>query len=178
MIAAVFYVTIEETTDIGAFMRSCLLQRLVPLAATVTSLGLLGACQSPAAIETAREEANLAKAILCMEIMEVELDVERFGEECVAEGHIEHAPHVPDGKEGLVDYFRGRVERFPQMHGEIKRAGADGDLVWMHMHFKAEPGVAGNSVMHVFRMEDGKFAEHWGVGTPVRESELHDNSMF
>ena len=159
-------------------MRSHIVKHLTPLAAAFAGLSLLGACQSPAAIENAKEEANLAKAILCMEIIEVDLDVDRFGEECVADGHIEHAPHVPDGKEGLVTYFKGRVERFPKMHGDIKRAGADGDLVWMHMHFKAEPGVAGNSVMHVFRMKDGKFAEHWGVGTPVRESELHDNSMF
>jgi predicted SnoaL-like aldol condensation-catalyzing enzyme len=64
------------------------------------------------------------------------------------------------------------------MHGEVKRAGADDDLVWLHMHFKATPDSPGSSVMHAFRMEDGKFAEHWGVGTQVRESELHDNSMF
>lgn len=159
-------------------MRSYFFKRLTPLTGTLASLSLLGACQSPAALETAREEANLAKAILCMKIMEVDLDVDRFGDECIAEGHIEHAPHVPDGKDGLITYFEGRVERFPKMHGDIKRAGADGDLVWMHMHFKAEPDVVGNAVMHVFRMEDGKFAEHWGVGTPVRESELHDNSMF
>lgn len=142
-------------------------------------VSLLTGCQAPVVSPAEiREQANLDKAIWCMEVLEVELDVERFGRECVAEGHIEHAPHVPDGKEGLIAYFAGQLEKFPQMHGEIKRASADGDLVWMHIHFKPTPDSRGNSGMHVFRMEEGKFAEHWGVSRPVRDSELHDNSMF
>lgn len=145
---------------------------------SLVSFALVSGCQSPLAAQETLEAANLAKAIQCMEIVEVDLDVARFGDECVAEGYIQHSPHVPDGKDGLLTYFEGRVERYPEMHGEIKRAGADGDLVWLHMHFKAEPEAPGNAVMHIFRMEDGKFAEHWGVGTPVRKSELHDNSMF
>ncbi len=124
------------------------------------------------------EQENLRKAVRCMEILEVELNVEQFGEECVAEGHIEHSPRVPDGKDGLLRYFAAQLERFPEMHGDIKRAGADGDLVWMHIHFKATPESEGNAGMHIFRMENGKFAEHWGVGQPVVESTLHDNSMF
>lgn len=128
--------------------------------------------------QEALEQENLKKAVRCMEILEVDLNVDRFGEECVAEGHIEHSPHVPDGKEGLLRYFAAQLERFPEMHGDIKRAGADGDLVWMHIHFKATPDATGNAGMHIFRMENGKFAEHWGVGRPVVKSKLHDNSMF
>lgn len=128
--------------------------------------------------QEALEAANLEKAVYCMNVLEVDLDVDRFGRECVAEGHIEHAPHVPDGKEGLLNYFAAQLKRFPQMHGDIKRAGADGDLVWMHIHFKAKPDVKGNAGMHIFRMKDGKFAEHWSVGQRVVESKLHNNSMF
>jgi len=126
----------------------------------------------------ALEQENLKKAVWCMEILEVDLNVDQFAEECVAEGHIEHSPRVPDGKDGLIQYFAAQLERFPQMHGDIKRAGADGDLVWMHIHFKATPDSEGNAGMHIFRMEKGKFAEHWGVGQPVVKSSLHDNSMF
>ncbi|WP_417450648.1 nuclear transport factor 2 family protein [Kordiimonas sp.] len=128
--------------------------------------------------QEALEQENLEKAVRCMEILEVELNVDQFGEQCVAEGHIEHSPRVPDGKEGLLRYFAAQLERFPEMHADIKRAGADGDLVWMHIHFKAKPDAKGNAGMHIFRMENGKFAEHWGVGQPVVESTLHDNSMF
>ncbi|UTW57412.1 nuclear transport factor 2 family protein [Kordiimonas sp. SCSIO 12603] len=128
--------------------------------------------------QEALEQKNLEKAVYCMKVLEVDLDVDRFGRECVADVHIEHAPHVPDGKEGLLQYFARALERMPQMHGDIKRAGADGDLVWMHIHFKPTPSSTGNAGMHIFRMEDGKFAEHWGVSRPVVKSELHDNSPF
>lgn len=144
---------------------------------------VLGGCQSNDMMseiveQEALEQANLEKAVYCMEVLEVDLDVARFGEECVADIHIEHAAHVPDGRDGLLQYFAKQLKRFPQMHGDIKRASADGDLVWMHIHFKATPESKGNAGMHIFRMEDGKFAEHWGVGQPVVESELHNNSMF
>ena len=50
----------------------------------------------------ALEQQNLEKAVRCMEILEIELDVDLFGDECVADGHTEHSPRVPDGKEGLL----------------------------------------------------------------------------
>jgi predicted SnoaL-like aldol condensation-catalyzing enzyme len=147
-------------------------------AITLSAAALADMSDADILAQEAMEQANLKKAVRCMEILEVELDVDRFGKECVAEGHIEHAPRVPDGKEGLLRYFAAQLERFPQMHADIKRAGADGDLVWMHIHFKARPDAKGNAGMHIFRMENGKFAEHWGVGQPVVDSTLHDNSMF
>lgn len=139
---------------------------------------LIAANQSDVAQQEAMEQANLEKAIYCMEVIEVELDVDTFGEQCVAEGYIQHSQHVPDGKDGLLDYFRARIERQPQLHGEVKRAGADGDLVWLHMHVKPQPEARGNAVIHIFRMKDGLFVEHWGVGQRVPETSVHDNPMF
>ncbi len=112
-----------------------------------------------------------------MHRLEVELDLDAFARECVAEDHIEHSPHVPNGKQGLIDYMAGRIERFPEMHLDIKRSAADGDLVWIHGHFKNTPDAIGNAVVQIFRMEDGKFAEHWGVSREVQET-INGNSMF
>ncbi len=148
------------------------------VALVLSSTALAAMSDADILAQEALEQENLKKAVRCMEILEVDLNVNRFGEECVAEGHIEHSPRVPDGKQGLLDYFAAQLERFPEMHGDIKRAGADGDLVWMHIHFKAKPDATGNAGMHIFRMENGRFAEHWGVGQPVVKSTLHDNSMF
>lgn len=143
----------------------------VTLAATL----MLGACQSS---QEALEEANLKKAVHCMEVLEVDFDLETAARDCFGDTYIQHSPHVPDGKEGVLGYFAERIKKFPDAKMEIKRAGADGDLVWIHLHFQRTPDVAGNAVIHIFRMADGKFVEHWGVGTPVRESTLHGNSMF
>ncbi len=138
----------------------------------------LTACQTLNNSQEALEQANLKKAIYCMEVLEVELDIEKAGRECFGPVYIQHTSHVPDGKEGVLTYFRQRIKKFPEMKAEIKRAGADGDLVWLHIHFKKTPDSLGNAVINIFRMEDGKFVEHWGAAQVVRENAVHGNSMF
>ncbi len=124
------------------------------------------------------EAANLKKAIHCMELLEIEKDIDAFCVECLGENHIEHTPWFPDGKEALVDIFKRRFERYPNFTAEIKRAGADGDLVWIHMHTKRDPESRGNAVVNIFRMENGKFVEHWNVVQAVPEHSKNDNTMF
>ena len=138
----------------------------------------LTACQSGNSAQEALEQANLEKALYCANVLEVELDIEKARRECIGSTYIQHSSHVPDGKEGLLTYFEGRIKKFPEMRAEIKRAGADGDLVWMHVHFKKTPESRGNAVINIFRMEDGKLVEHWGVGQPVSKKSMHDNTMF
>lgn len=148
---------------------------------TLVALGTLlslTACIETESRQEAKEKANLKKATYCMEVLEVELDVERAGRECFGETYIQHSQHVPDGKDGVLKYFKERFEKYPSASMEIKRAGADDDLVWIHLHFKREPEARGSAVIHIFRMKDGKFVEHWGVGQPVPETSVHGNSMF
>lgn len=153
-------------------------RRFLPLAASAFAAVFTTASQSDEQTQEAREQANLEKAVYCMEVLEVEFDLEAAGRECFGDTYIQHSPHVPDGKEGVLGYFAKRFEKFPNAKMEIKRASADGDLVWIHLHFQRTPDVRGNAVIHIFRMEGGKFVEHWGVGQPVPESSVHGNSIF
>jgi predicted SnoaL-like aldol condensation-catalyzing enzyme len=139
---------------------------------------MLVACTTAGADREALEEANLKKAVHCMEVLEVDFDLETAARDCFGETYIQHSSHVPDGREGVLAYFAARIKKFPNARMEIKRAGADGDLVWIHLHFRQTPDSPGSAVIHIFRMEDGKFVEHWGVGAPVRQSTLHDNGTF
>ncbi|WP_417456277.1 nuclear transport factor 2 family protein [Kordiimonas sp.] len=150
---------------------------LLPFAAIIATMATALPCYADSAQE-ALEQANLEKAVYCMEVLEVEFDLETAGQECFGDTYIQHSPHVPDGKEGVLGYFAKRFEKFPNAKMEIKRASADGDLVWIHLHFQRTPDVRGNAVIHIFRMEDGKFVEHWGVGQPVPETSVHGNSIF
>ena len=138
----------------------------------------LVACQSGNDAQNVLEESNLKKAGYCMELLEIKLDVETADRECFAKSYVQHAPHVPDGRDAVVSFFAARVVKYPESSIEIKRAAADGDLVWMHLHSKRAPDALGSAIIHIFRMEDGKFAEHWGVGQPVPEESVHDNTMF
>jgi len=113
-----------------------------------------------------------------MELLEIKLDVETADRECFAKSYVQHVPYVPDGRDAVISFFAARVVKYPESSIEIKRAAADGDLVWMHLHSKRTPDALGSAIIHIFRMEDGKFAEHWGVGQPVPEESVHDNTMF
>ena len=138
----------------------------------------LVACQSGNDAQEALEETNLKKAVYCMELLEIKLDIETADRECFASSYVQHVPHVSDGRDAVVSFFAARAVKYPESSIEIKRAAADGDLVWMHLHSKRTPDAIGSAIIHIFRMEDGKFAEHWGVAQPVPEESVHDNTMF
>ena len=138
----------------------------------------LGACQSADDSQRALEEANLRKAIYCMELLEIDLDLETAERDCFAETYIQHSPHVPDGRDAVIAFFAKRIEKYPLSEIDIKRGAANGDLVWLHLHSRRTPDSPGSAVIHIFRMEDGKFAEHWGVAQRVPEEAAHDNTMF
>lgn len=138
----------------------------------------LVACQSSDDAQHVLEESNLRKAVYCMELLEIKLDVETADRECFGESYVQHAPHVPDGRDAVISFFSARVVKYPESSIEIKRAAADGDLVWMHLHSKRTPDALGSAIIHIFRMENGKFVEHWGVSQPVPEELAHGNTMF
>jgi len=143
----------------------------------ITALAL-GACQGDKDPQTVLEEANLKKAVYCMDLLENQKDLVASSHECFAETYIQHTPWIADGRDAVLSAFATRFKKYPDFAMEIKRTAADGDLVWMHLHTKRTPEVLGNAVINIFRMEDGKFVEHWNVGQAVPEKSVNDNTMF
>jgi len=73
--------------------------------------------------------------------------------------YIQHNPQVPNGREGLKQLF-GLLG--PEFKYDIGLIVADGDFVMVHgryMGFGPKPLVA----VDIFRVKDGKLAEHWDV---------------
>lgn len=134
--------------------------------------------------ENSLEKSNLKKALFCMNVLENRPDlapktrITLLREECFAEDYIQHSPHVPDGREALLALFSKRYENNPNTAISIKRTAAENDLVWIHMHLKHNPEDLGYAIIHIFRLENGKLAEHWGVGQPVPETSKNANTMF
>jgi predicted SnoaL-like aldol condensation-catalyzing enzyme len=92
--------------------------------------------------------------------------------------YIQHNPSVvtgPEGLRGLLD--RARVAS-PQAEHRVKRVFADGDYVIAHVHVIIHPGERGRAVVDIFRIENGKIAEHWDVAQPVPETSANTNTMF
>ncbi len=129
-------------------------------------------------LQTAQEEANLHKALYCMDLLENKKDLTAARRECFGEVYIQHTPWIPDGVDEVLSIFAKRFEKYPDFSMEIKRSAADGDLVWLHLHTKRTPETRGNAVINVFRMKDGKFVEHWNVGQAVPDKSANNNTMF
>lgn len=144
-------------------------------------LMLFQACENP---QTALEQSNLKKAIYFMEILENRNDlepserIEILRNECLADNYIQHSPHIEDGPEALLKLFEGRYKKYPELSMSIKRTASQGDFVWLHLHIKHSPDHLGSAAIHIFRMKDGKVAEHWGAGQPVPEKSKNNNTMF
>jgi predicted SnoaL-like aldol condensation-catalyzing enzyme len=93
----------------------------------------------------------------------------------MADDYIQHNPDVAQGKAGFREFFETTFRAIPDFRYTLKKIVAEGDLVFVHStttgtHTGGEwLGVAptGNrlsfDVVDMFRMEDGKLAEHWDV---------------
>jgi predicted SnoaL-like aldol condensation-catalyzing enzyme len=147
-------------------------------AAMLMTVLALGGCQVGEDPQTVPAAANLEKAVYCMDVLENQHDLEAARRECFGETYTQHSPHVPDGRDrdAVLSLYATRFENYPDFAIEVKRTGADGDLVWMHLHAKRTPEVLGYAVINIFRMKDGKFVEHRNVGQAVPEKSANDNT--
>jgi predicted SnoaL-like aldol condensation-catalyzing enzyme len=96
----------------------------------------------------------------------------------VGDRYIQHNPLAPNGTEALINFMEPYFAKNPQARSEIKRAVAEGDLVWLHVHARSSPTDRGLAVVDIFRVENGKVVEHWDVVQPVPEKSANDNTMF
>ncbi len=143
-----------------------------------------GVCQAADNSLSDLEQSNLKKALYCMELLENRPDLEpsyridTLRNECFAENYIQHSPHVRDGRDELLSLFAKRFKNSPKLTTTVKRTSSEGDLVWIHQHVKRTPDDLGRAVINIFRMKNGKFAEHWNVGQAVPEKSKNNNTMF
>jgi predicted SnoaL-like aldol condensation-catalyzing enzyme len=96
----------------------------------------------------------------------------------LAEDYIQHNPLVADGIEGWTAMVHFMRTRYPEGTVDIKRVLADGDFVVLHVHSIPTPGQPGEAIVEIFRLQDGKIAEHWDVIQPIPEHHANTNTMF
>ncbi len=92
----------------------------------------------------------------------------------IAPGLIEHNPNIPKGLEGRKKFVAAVQAAFPDYHAEIQEIIAEGDRVVARVQwtgtqdgpFQGRPPTHNRlrfSTSDFFRIENGKFVEHWDV---------------
>ncbi|MGH9599217.1 MAG: nuclear transport factor 2 family protein [Terracidiphilus sp.] len=79
-----------------------------------------------------------------------------------------HAGKVGRGRRSMIENFSRDVrEKFPNIRFEVSRMIASGDYVWTHGLATGLPGGSEALCVDIWKIEDGKLIEHWGVRQPV-----------
>ena len=145
------------------------------LIAATLAAGLASAAQP--VLAGPREDANKALVLAFYDAAFSKLDADEAAR-YLAPGYIQHNPEVANGVAPLQDYVRWIRANTPQSRASIKRVLADGDLVMLHVHSQDKPGERGVAVVDIFRVANGKIAEHWDVIQPVPAQDANGNGMF
>jgi steroid delta-isomerase-like uncharacterized protein len=88
--------------------------------------------------------------------------------------YIQHNPLVPQGSEGFRQFFESWFEASPDFKHEVKQIAVAGDRVWVYgtysgthsgdwLGLPATGKAYSFDAVDIFRVNDGKLAEHWDV---------------
>lgn len=148
--------------------------RLTLLSSTVLALTLIGAVG--AAMADSKANKTLVRDYMTMLFgdKQVATAVERYA----AKDIVQHNPNLGDGADAVVEFLGTLVKDNPRFSYDIKRLIAEDDMVVVHAHVKFSPEDRGAPVVDIFRLADGKVAEHWDVLQPIPEQSANDNTMF
>ncbi len=94
--------------------------------------------------------------------------------EFMHQGYIQHNPLVPQGLSGFQQFFADWFKAVPDWHYELQKLVAEGDTVWVHGIYSGSQhgqwlGISATGkhysihAVDIFRIENGKLAEHWDV---------------
>ncbi len=91
-----------------------------------------------------------------------------LAEKYMSEGYIQHNPNVPTGRAAFVGFF-GRLDPLPiapEIKSQVVSITAEGDLVTLafareYPHPDDDTKMYTTTWFDMFRLEDGRIAEHW-----------------
>lgn len=138
---------------------------------------VLAFCPAVYGADAKRQESNKK---MVKEFYELALNKKDFesASKYLGPRYIQHNQHAADGAEGLKAFIRFLRDKYPDARSEIKRVFADGDYVILHVHAVREPGTPGMAIVDIFRVQNGKIAEHWDVHEDILEKAANSNGMF
>lgn len=90
------------------------------------------------------------------------------------EDYIQHNPLVPQGAAGFQSFFADWFKAVPDWHYQLTKIVSEGDTVWAYGIYSGTQtgdwlGIPASNkyysihAVDIFRIENGKLAEHWDV---------------
>lgn len=90
------------------------------------------------------------------------------------EDYIQHNPLVGQGSKGFQEFFAAWFKASPDFKYELKQIASEGDKVWVYGTYSGTHkgdwlGIPATGkaykfdAVDIFRVQDGKLAEHWDV---------------
>lgn len=126
---------------------------------------------------TPQEEANRRLILEVYAQVLGPLDASRV-DEYFAPDYIQHSPLAAAGAGGLKTFLEWARASSPAAVHRVKRVFVDGDHVIAHVHVLIHPGDRGRAVVDIFRIANGKVAEHWDAAQDVPAESANANGMF
>lgn len=100
--------------------------------------------------------------------------LERF----MREDYIQHSYGIESGREAFRDFAENRFfAEHPGLELKIMNLFEDGDLVFSHNHAVLEEGVNEAVVFDIYRLQDGKLAEHWDCIQPLKPEQMNPENI-
>ncbi len=123
-------------------------------------------------------EQNKKNAIAFYHLMFNQNKPEEAIQKFVGNEYIQHNPHVEDGKEAFIEYFKKMAKDYPGKKVHFRRTIAENDLVVLHC-FQEWPGDENYAGIDIFRFDkNGKIVEHWDVLQVIPKKSVNNNTMF
>lgn len=116
---------------------------------------------------TADTEETRRVATATVQDVLVDGKVETLAERLAGDDYIQHNPRVPNGLSGLLSALAAFAEQGITMsYDGIRQVAAEGDFAYVRSEgqFGGQPFVFHD----LFRVADGKIAEHWDVMVPAQ----------
>lgn len=96
-----------------------------------------------------------------------------------AADYIQHNPTMTDGRDSVRQMLEGMgITGWPKQQVDFKRVIAEGDLVMLQVALPKGEATPETVVIDIFRVEDGKIAEHWDVIQAVPADATNKRSMY
>lgn len=96
-----------------------------------------------------------------------------------AENYIQHNPTMTDGRDAVKKLLEQMgVAHWPKQKVDFKRVIAEGDLVMLQVVQPKNGDMPETVIVDIFRVENGKIAEHWDVMQPIPANAVNKRPMY